>query len=757
MGWMILRSVSLCGLMAAFLPASAQDADRKVSFSMEASRASVLLPALGKAAGLDLRATTRMSDEILIVNVHDVPVRDLLAKIAEVSQGEWKVSGNGYELSRSSSLQTSAERAELSARSKRVQTVLDAEVGRVAKLPAFDAAEADRQATEQQKSNDRLAKSFSDPGANGSIRIASNGPAVSAGTPSERGIIAILQAIGATSLASMTDGQRVVFSSNANRMQHPLPGRASDYAQRFAKDSLLLATANQKLKTDDTRQFRISGSNSGEVGKGNPALGVGKSILIVQRFGNSFRASLIVADPNGMTIASGEYTLALRDPNPTGTEANLGGDKIALSPLATEFANVNKQFSGGGAVRTVRGNAIIMVSSSKSNMRLTTGDSGVAQVAISPDLKSRLLQPETFDPQSLAVTEGLNAVAAWKKENLVADVSDDAILPLTRDLGNGVSPQAFLQKTCPSAGISIREKDGWLIAQSRTPVESRFRRMDRSALGQALRGLDGQICLRLKQVCAYAIAQPKPAARADYDGLSMCFINAAGANEALNLLSQADVLRFYASLTPAQQSVVESGRLLALNTLTPNSLAYLTNEVFQSQAGPVPTTPQGQSSFRAGFAFSLVQSLDQERTEYLPQGIPNAGTLLVKIDQGLAALGVDAEGKKAIYTPDMLASRIYQEERTDLTPFGSAPKLAQYLPAGQTQMSLHFEFPQTAAMDRDLTDTWIDRTQQAVAYNALPGDLKSKVDECLQNMRNNLSGVRVNFVGAAKKNLPPEP
>src|SRR4051812_31235563 len=79
----------------------AQDADRNVSFAMPATRASVLLTALGPKIGANLSTSGHMENEVLLVKVKDVPVKDLLAKIAEAADGEWRQEQNGLRLVRS--------------------------------------------------------------------------------------------------------------------------------------------------------------------------------------------------------------------------------------------------------------------------------------------------------------------------------------------------------------------------------------------------------------------------------------------------------------------------------------------------------------------------------------------------------------------------------------------------------------------------------------------------------------------------------
>ena len=80
------------------LAAAVALAGTTVTFSAPAAPASRLLPELGKAAGVRMEAEPRVAPEVLLVQVKDAPVGDLMARIAEVSGGEWTVKDGVYRL-----------------------------------------------------------------------------------------------------------------------------------------------------------------------------------------------------------------------------------------------------------------------------------------------------------------------------------------------------------------------------------------------------------------------------------------------------------------------------------------------------------------------------------------------------------------------------------------------------------------------------------------------------------------------------------
>ena len=64
---------------------NAQDLQRRISFSAPASRAVVLFPQLAKELGFPLKTVPQTENEVLLIQVHDVSIRDLMDRIATVA------------------------------------------------------------------------------------------------------------------------------------------------------------------------------------------------------------------------------------------------------------------------------------------------------------------------------------------------------------------------------------------------------------------------------------------------------------------------------------------------------------------------------------------------------------------------------------------------------------------------------------------------------------------------------------------------
>src|SRR5690348_16065263 len=72
-----------------FALTSAQDPSAKVTYSTVAAPADRVLQEISKLSGANLKASPQTAHEILVLNVKDVPLADLMKRIAAVTSGEW--------------------------------------------------------------------------------------------------------------------------------------------------------------------------------------------------------------------------------------------------------------------------------------------------------------------------------------------------------------------------------------------------------------------------------------------------------------------------------------------------------------------------------------------------------------------------------------------------------------------------------------------------------------------------------------------
>lgn len=744
-----MNTVLLASLALVAPVGRVQDVSQRVTFAAPPGRASVVLKKLGEQTGITLETSNQTKDEVLLLNFKEIPMKEVMDRIATVSNADWRAEGAGFRLTRSSDKQNDTVRAELEARTIAVEKALREALDRQAKLPAWSEAELKKLVDLQQNHRDQLNK----PMDGTTFRIVDNAK-LTEQAPGGRVVIALLGAIGAQKLAPIAVGDRVVYALNPTRMQKALPSNALRLVNQYVEQQRQFADATKKRTTnEDGRVMIIQGMSGPEMGNGDPALGVGQALLVLNRFGETLRANLTVADRNGDTIANASWNIQV--PLPTGRAVETD-PAIELSPLGLEFAKAAAGANGrngpGGRAIAVR-----MVSTSPGGTFTLDNSQSTPPVAISDALRAFLLRPEENDPQALITGDALTQIAAKTNKNLIASLPDSAIMPLARRFANErVTIPALLGWMGASAGLRIDSSDQWLQVSALAPATTRTQAVSRTGLGKLLRAIQSQGYARLNDLAGLANAQAKAVAFMDYDGQALRLINAGAASNAMNALAEPHTLRLYSTLTPAQQNVLGNGGAISLNQLSGPQRTYIATDVFTSGDGPQvnqPNGPQGAARF-LGFG-----SVKQERTQVLPEGLPANGLFRVNTQRQSSAYGIDSKsGAAGIVTPSALASSQFFGERSDLQFLGGAPKYDQFLPAQQVSYTFNYQFTENVSLTRQLNDATIETKATKVGFDGLPNEFKQQVTAMLESMRNGFGKAgAISVGGVPAKVVPPKP
>lgn len=106
-------------LLAIAVPslAPSQDTAKQITFSAKAQDAGKMLAELSKFAGTALIADGPVRQEILLLDVKEVSLKDLLERIARVAGAEWVKKHDGLHLTRTGALMRKQAQEEISRRS----------------------------------------------------------------------------------------------------------------------------------------------------------------------------------------------------------------------------------------------------------------------------------------------------------------------------------------------------------------------------------------------------------------------------------------------------------------------------------------------------------------------------------------------------------------------------------------------------------------------------------------------------------------
>lgn len=744
---------------------AAQDLSRKITIDIPAARAKEVLAKLSQAAEVSLSPAANLRDEVFVIHAVDATVQEIMDKIAQAESGRWSQQGGGYILVRESATTVAQERAELKLRAAALSAAIAKLNASINKTPAFNEAAAQKLVDENKRIMDQMNNSVSNGGPAPAMRVQ-----VDLGsTPTGRAIGKILAGLDANKLAQIAVGQRVVFSTQPTMVQHPLGSGGTRAFNAFIEEQSLyakIANGNQPPSPDgNTRVFSINGFGTPVMGSGDPRLGLGVGLVIVQRrFGDGLSVDILAADPKMDTIASGNYFLQLEAPTAKPVSPN-SEKPLQISEESKELAKALGGGSGasGGPV-AVR--AIAVNGNAGGNLTFTSSGGGGETAKLSPGLREKILQPEKYEPLGFAPSDAMLALAGERGKSLVALLPDTCFSSIHRQFANDVTPSQFIASFETQHGLELKEENGWMVVAPVRPYSARAAKIDRSAVGNLIRKMDKEKGIRLDDVAAFATATTKVPSYQEIDLLYPQLIDASTTNSSLApLMYNLPMYKFYGSLSSAARQSFGSGQQIRFASLSAQQLDLVADMLYNSPQGPQVQVPQSAQSDERAISITAVQgggrsmppiimagglSAKTERTIVVPNGVPRDGYMMGMVNQDQVAQGLNSQtGSRAFLDAGSIAFSKSSQVRGELSGF-NIPEYDKYRMGSQTNFGLRFFFNPQVSMMRSLIDT-SPTDAEFGSYESLPADFRKKVDDMMASLKDAFGRAP----GGGRTNPPP--
>ena len=683
------------------------------------------LAAVSTASGSNFDAAATCADETLAIKVKDVTVRDLMTRISDVSHAEWKQVSGGWRLQRSSSTIAELTKFEAEGRARRYEAAIKSLVDRVAKVPKFDAAKGRELKSLMKKMRDAIQ--------NGTLPPRLDGNSM---PPRDRGMATVLSAVDPKMFASIPVGARVVFSTSPNAMQRSLPGKVMNGLRNYIEEYRLYTEATKADSPNGGAQIVVGGLVNFD---GDLNLGIGKVVLIATRPGaaDDITLQLMIADPNGKSLGGDNFGLSVpRVP------VSRQGEGFTFTPLSLELSKLRMSgpASGQRVFRTV------VRSSGGSTIVSSTGDDAPSKYAPG-ELRKRMLDPEKFEPHGFGTTEALFGLADAKHANLVAWIPDTSFVPMNAAISTDKFALDSILEGPSAFDLNVQSDSSWINVSALRPMTALQSKVNRTALGKVLRVIDQNQSLPISAALDFAGAQAKAPTAFDIDGLYLSSIDSSASGALLGYNgSPYSGFRFLAALPVALRTQLVAGAKVPIANLPAGASEMLSHDVFQSVDGPskiLPPSPnrsvQSLVIMRGAMMSSMGGSLETERTEFMPAGMPQLGYISLATSTSDAMLAADSTNshRKVVTAQDLGWQRVMSTDPR----FGQAnyPTYAKFRPAKTTSYDLTITFNDLATLGRSFNDVSVDLTRQEMDYNQLPSDFKKQAEESAQRAQQGLS------------------
>jgi hypothetical protein len=260
-------------------------------------------------------------------------------------------------------------------------------------------------------------------------------------------------------------------------------------------------------------------------------------------------------------------------------------------------------------------------------------------------------------------------------------------------------------------------------------VETRTLRVDRTLLGQFLRGSLDTGGIVLDDLAVFASRMP--ARYMDTIIPMLAFFVLPDLNAAVNDRT-IELLRTYGRLTPDQKSVLNMYRPVAVGSLDPASIADLNHLAYRADP-PIGFQSEGPPPADGRF----VDSIRSEVTIAMPNGVPANATLKMNSTVNDAVI-VDGGSNPVNYEPlnaYALAYARVQAEKANLTDKPGDREKEKYRYGHTKVLHIELKFTPVIVVDESLKETNFPRKGESVDYDQLPDSFKQAVAKAMDQVR----------------------
>lgn len=758
-----LLSVSLLAWFTAF--GSAQDLSQKVSFKSGAGFLNGLFKVLSNETGIGLYTNSQTQNEIVYANFKDVPLSEVMNKLADACGAEWAKEENGFRLVRTDALRKSQEAAEAKARAAKIKASIEKMRDELQKQGQFTAETVEKMAA------DTRAAITSAQGREGMRQIMG----MQNMAPAARAITQMLAVIDPLELATLAPGKRLVLATSPTRMQRPLPGTVNGIINQFVKEQRILAETMAKQPEGPGRGILgFGGLNpDNKALYNNPA----KTMLVVTRFGtaDSFGLTLTVADSNGETMGNGFHSLGIEAmlPAEATPETNSGTQPAADNGKPIELSEATKQFIELAKTAMPVAPNVMSFSTGDTMMvfaaRISLGEE-TAQSKLSPEWKKRILNCDMDEPMGWIANDVFDAIAK-ARGNVIACLPDRLIFPLAQAMAAPKSVEAVQKALTTTLDMEATHEGGWSVWKPAMQAFVREERVHRPSLVASLKALDSAARLTLNQKANYAANAPDYSAQLPVDGVFARWINpTAGPRDFGDVAGNLDILRLYGMMTDSQRNALLNAGQVNLSSLSKSQLDVVHNLVYHSFDGPrvqVRNPAQRQTFSPAG----PIGGMARERTQILPTGVPGNGILKLRLNREQAVYGFSTDPNQgSVMTAQELAQSQMMAEAMRDTPngamiingsngqfrVGGTSKADKFKMAQQSVLTFDFQFAVDISMQRQLTDETYDSRGSVMTFSQLPQDFRDRVARSQAEMKAATQGATRAIIsdGRGGRNVP---
>ena len=700
---------------------SAQTESKTVTYSTVAKTADKVIADIAAQTGEQLEVTKDALSHVLVLHVVDVPLEELLDRIATVTSSRWTKESDGR-------------------RTLRPDQPLRRRLAREAQRER--AAAIQQSITKIQEQLQEAGEREYGTGANMMF-----GPYGPMSTPGSMAVARLTGLLRAADVAALDEGQRIVYSTSPNRMQRSLTGNVVNSVLNTLVEEHNTWFRSTAEKREQERlamldQFSEMGIDSaffemmtaGQVPKLIDA-SVAEALLVVEQgssgmFGmfSGTSVSLSLLDANGNVLLSEEMSLGSQYFDFEELAA-MTGDEVE----AEEDEGEEEVDETDTALVTFRD---MTVKVARATQRFSF-EEDLPEIA--PDVLQVIMSPVQYEPLAFAESDGLLAVAKAKGWNLVANVPDD--LDISR---LALSEGTTTVRTVLAIIEGVRDVDtmldgDWYSLMPARPVESLNERVDRAAVQTYVSRVKARGYASLDDMAFLASQMSEEASKTH----AAQAIYLSGHPTEQNMMAGEglwETLRLWGMLSAGvKQSLMRGGSInfSQLGTAARNQVSKM---AYGTDANLMPLQQLAKERTMTPFDRLFARQMAgrggatylSEPTEVMPAGLPGAGSITINVTTGgLAVSENPAIGEMAFFqsvgAEEIAFIQFMMDAADEAGEDIGIPELGSFKIGVRNKLEIVFHLSQEAVMTRTLNDDSLEPGASVVRLTNLPPEFAAEV------------------------------
>lgn len=585
-----------------------------ITFQENAIRVPLLLERLSKQTGTQLSATQDFKNEVVLVQVEDVPLEDLLERIATATSGSWHLGTDG---TRRLIANTSVRREERAAYLREFEVRLKANL---------DKLREDRKRVEEFRDQNRSrlqtqpADKLEQWEANHDLILAR---------------FDTLLAVPGKDVLRGLQGQRIVYSTRPNASQLPMPQPVREALARAIESLALTSTVASGDQPSLRRQELRNVAEHLRTGRSFGDGATQKVLLVMQP------THRVLCPSFGPQLRLEAFLYENEETAPT---------PLRLSSFSTHVPNVFERQMEAPA------------QSSEDPLPISERSAHMIEVIVGADLKQPRREPISRDfiesmkdvvvndPHSYQNSDALSALAQRRGKNLVASLSDIFWLYVA-PAAEPSMPVSYLEREIQDH-FELSEEEGWITLKPKFADIYRDHRTDREDLKWLLTTAGETPTISLSDMMTFAARNPEPRWPLLTDRWLRTFTGPSFGSR-FSPESYWLQLRLMAGLSEPVRSQLLGGGSVEFGDLGEQDLMLVLNYLLRGE--PALTLAETETARMRRDPAGVWQDHDWsqprtarvEVTEVLANGLDPRGRITVETERNQAALLQDAQGELA--------------------------------------------------------------------------------------------------------------